>query len=107
MAKLILIWLGQVFRLVPTIGDNDRERSADGLGWFSTSLDPAWRRAVLAFRDGTERFWGHALTNVGVEWNRLDAQRGWKLLVGWAQLAFYAGVALGAVIASVGFLWLA
>ena len=100
MAKLILLWIGQVVGVVPRTGGNDRERAADGLGWVSPALDSAWRRAIRAFRDGTERFWGHALTNVGVEWTRLDAQRGWKLLVGTAQFAFYLGVALGAAIAS-------
>ena len=71
------VWLVQL--ISGRLDDRDRARLRYGLGWWSPEMRPHWRRARASLTN-EEDFWGHALTNVGVEWTRLDPQRGWKVL---------------------------
>jgi hypothetical protein len=66
--------------------NNDRERVAHGWGLWSPGMSPHWWRVRDDWRRRDWRDMQHALTNLGTEWCRLDAQRAFKVMF-WLMVA--------------------
>lgn len=83
--KFIWIILGLIITgikgmSVVTKNDSYHRWKADWGGFKAPEMDPHWARV------GKEGRITHTLTNIIVEWNRLDAQRGAKFMMGLALL---------------------
>lgn len=89
-------WLGMLAN-----PGNDYERNATKYlwGWLDPAMDPHWDRL---FKNPDNEPWAHRAKNIGSEWNRLDAQRGYKAG------AFLLAIALSAAaLVATGFVILA
>jgi len=64
-------------------------------GWSDPAIDYVWEEQTTLPRGGKS----HHRPDIIVEWNRLDAQRGAKLLCGLAAWTFVLGFLMGASLA--------
>ena len=70
---------------------DDIQMAAHHFGWTSVAMDPHWERIKGSFTP-------HDLTNLVVEWNRTNAQRGAKLMLGMALAWLTVSLALTGVL---------
>lgn len=76
--KILWIVLGILisgYKGIKLLWNNDKGMADNWFGFKDAALDAAWSRV-----DDSKSF--HNLTNLIVEWNRLHAQRGAKVLSG-------------------------
>ncbi len=73
-------------KLVKPHDADSRRMSRNCYGWSSEAMSEPWRRVAFARTP-------HTLTNLMVEWNRSDAQRGAKLMLGLTGLVSLVGLA--------------
>ena len=72
--------------------DADAFRMAEHhFGWTAAAMAPPWARLKGSFTP-------HDLTNLIVEWNRTNAQRGAKLMLGMALTWFMVSLVLAGVL---------
>lgn len=90
---LVCAWKGIRWALlgIPEAKKGFLPRTFGRWGFKDPDLDYVWEEQSTRPRGGVS----HHLTDLIVEWNRLDAQRGAKLLSALAVLTFAIGVGVG------------
>ena len=73
------------------LGESDVLLTNDHFGWTAAAMDPHWERIKGSFTM-------HDLTNLIVEWNRTNFQRGAKLMLGMTLTWFLVSLVLAGVL---------
>ena len=97
LSIIVTAWKGVM--MISPKGEDSIRMAKDNYGWSSPKMDKPWERVCKSMDS-------HTLTNLVVEWNRTDAQRGAKLMLGLGLITNMIWIIMFVIVFMIMWIWI-